>query len=139
MNFLRNNFNQKLLKIPMPDGTSVFKTLKSHFNTTFVCSDDIKNFDDAKREGKKYFENALKEYAKFFKYSWAQNNILIYFDEEWKTYNESELYAQWSDNVQGKITKYQSILASRPGFNPDYCNYDFKELWEPFNKYRNNR
>ncbi|MFZ2864368.1 MAG: hypothetical protein WA440_06420 [Ignavibacteriaceae bacterium] len=138
MRFLNSNYDKKKLKILKPDGMPVSKTLKGHFNTTFACDEDIKSFNEAKIKGEEYIKSALKEYQKFFEEKWLKGDVYIYEHKKW--YNETELYAHWSESVQTKISRYQSLLASRPGYNPTQCEVELKEirkLWEPFKKYRN--
>ena len=138
MRFLNNNYDKKKLKIPKPDGMSVSKTLKGHFSTTFACDEYIKSFNEAKIKGEDYIKSALKEYQKFFEEKWLMGDVYIYEYNKW--YNETELYTHWSDSVQKKISRYQSLLAARPGYNPTQCEVELKEirkLWEPFKKYRN--
>jgi len=138
MRFLNNHYDKKKLKIPKPDGLLVSKTLKGHFNTTFACDEYIKSFNEAKIKGEEYIESALKEYQKFFEEKWLMGDVYIYEHKKW--YNESELYTHWSDSVQKKISRYQSLLAARPEYNPTQCEVELKEirkLWEPFKKYRN--
>ncbi|AFH50717.1 Hypothetical protein IALB_3014 [Ignavibacterium album JCM 16511] len=137
--FLNEKYDKEKIKVPDPNGSVSLKTLKQHLQTTVKCSQNIKNYNDAKRLAEKYFEDAFREYAKYFINNWYGIKDDIYHEGQWKVYIIEELYAHWSDSVQKKITKYQSLLASRQGFNPAGCSYNFKKLWEPFKKYRNNR
>ncbi len=137
--FLNEKYDKEKIKVTDPNGSVSIKTLKQHLQTTVKCSQNIKNYNDAKRLAEKYFEDAFREYAKYFINNWYGKKVKIFFNDEWMTYIREELYAHWSDSVQKKITKYQFILASRQGFNPEECSYNFEKLWEPFKKYRNNR
>jgi len=140
MRFMNEKYDEVLLKIYKPDGYFTLKTLKKHLQTTFSCSQFIRSFKEAKEEGEKYFNKALKEFSNYFKENWYGNTVKILFDNQWKIYIEEELYAHWSDSVQKKITKYQLHLISRLGFDSSQCKEKLKEigkLWEPFKKYRN--
>jgi len=142
MRFLNDKYDKELLRIAKPDGHFTSKTLKKHLETTFSCSQQIRSFVDAKREGEKYIEDALRMFDNFFAKNWHVILIDIYQGDQWKQYVLEELWAQWSDSVQEKITKYQSLLASRPGYEPKPCEAELnkiRESWDPFNIYRNNR
>ncbi len=78
----------------------------------------------------------------YFTKNWHAILIDIYQGEQWKQYILEELWAQWSDSVQNKISRYQTLLASRQGYDPTPCEAELNKIrkfWDPFNIYRNNR
>ena len=135
--YANDRYAKEKLTVRGIDGAYITKTLKQHLENSFNCSELIKSYDDAKNKGEEYIKNALKEFMNFHNKTWYAGTVQINFDGE-KVYRIRELFAHWSDRVQNKITKYQSILKSREGFDEKYCDYHLKN-WDPFKIYRNDR
>ena len=134
--YANEKFDKEKLTVNGTDGFPVTKTLKEHLSVVQKCSGLIKNYDEAKKKGEGYIKNAMKEFMNFHKDNWYEGTVQIYFEGE-KIYRVRELFAHWSDRVQNKITKYQSILTTREDYNDNTCMYHIKD-WTPFKIYRKN-
>jgi len=111
-------------------------TYAQHFKYNPNCGNNFTNLISAINEGKNYYRNLFKMFAKDLE---KENN------KRTSDFRKNENYTQWNSLVQETITEYQKALIKiwkdknlPPNESPlTNCKYTFKDKWKAFYKWKN--